>query len=146
MFAPYTLDEAYHKALEIEKLGKLYPVRRTPSSRPPVQALPKMSESSVSASASKSHSSQTSPRVNPPATVTPGTSRNSGNNVRCFSCRGRGHYAFECLYRTLVIEHESHEPLELEEEVVDLRGFLKILLILKIVFSMMHILEFLDVC
>ena len=27
LFAPYTLDEAYHKALEVEKLDKLYPVR-----------------------------------------------------------------------------------------------------------------------
>jgi len=35
--APYTVDEAYHKALEVEKLDKLYPVRRAaPSSRAPV--------------------------------------------------------------------------------------------------------------
>ena len=32
---PYILDEAYHKALKVEKLDKLYPVRRlAPSSRP----------------------------------------------------------------------------------------------------------------
>ena len=34
--APYTLDKAYHKALKVEKLDKLYPVRRAaPSSRIP---------------------------------------------------------------------------------------------------------------
>jgi len=27
LFASYTVDEGYHKALEVEKLNKLYPVR-----------------------------------------------------------------------------------------------------------------------
>jgi len=62
------------------------------------------------------------PRVNPPATVTSSTSRNPGNNVQCFSCRGRGHYASDCPHRTLALEHASPESLELEEEVVDLEG------------------------
>jgi len=54
--------------------------------------------------------------------VTSGTSRNPGNNVQYFSCSGRGHYASECPHRTLALEHESPEPLELEEEVVNLEG------------------------
>jgi len=113
LFAPYTVDEVYHKTLEIEKLDKLYPVRCAPSSRPLVQAVPKMSESFVSASASKSRSSQTPPRVNPPSTVTPTTPRNPGNNIQCFSWCGRGDYASKCAHCTLAIEHESHAPLEL---------------------------------
>jgi len=76
----------------------------------------------VSASTSKSHSFQAPPRVNPPAIATSGTSRNPGNNVQYFSCRGRGRYAYECPHRTLAIEHDAHEPLELEEEVVDPEG------------------------
>jgi len=35
LFAPYTLDQAYHKALKIEKLNKLCPVQCTLSSTPP---------------------------------------------------------------------------------------------------------------
>ena len=39
-----------------------------------------------------------------------------------FSCRGRGHYASECPHCTLAIEHESHEPFELDKEFVDPEG------------------------
>lgn len=61
---PCTLDETCHKALEVEKLDKLYPVRRsTSSSRTPAQFVPKMSESSVSASTCKGHNSQVPPKV-----------------------------------------------------------------------------------
>jgi len=63
---PYTLDETCHKALEVEKLDKLYLVRRsTSSSRTPAQSVPKMSESSVSASTSKGYKSQVPPKVVP---------------------------------------------------------------------------------
>jgi len=116
---PYTLDEAYYKTLEVEKLDKLYPVRRAaPCSRTPAQSIPKMNEFSVSASTSKGHNPQIAPRVAPQG-ASSGTSRNP---VQCFSCRGRGHYAFKCLHRTQALEHESFEPSELEEEVLDPQG------------------------
>jgi len=74
--APYTLDEAYHKALEVEKIDKLYPMRRAaPSSRAPAQSVPRMNEFSVSASTSKGHNPQISPRVAPQG-ASSGTSRN----------------------------------------------------------------------
>ena len=85
---PYTFDEAYHKALEVEKLDKLYPVRRAaPSSRAPGHSVPKMTEFSVSASTSKGHNPHNPPRVAPQG-ASSGTSRNL---IQCLSCRGRGH-------------------------------------------------------
>jgi len=62
--APYTLDEAYHKDLEVEKLNKLYLVRcAAPSSRTPAQSIPMMNESSESASIFKGHNPQIPPKV-----------------------------------------------------------------------------------
>jgi len=53
---PYTLDEAYYKTLEVEKLDKLYRVRRAaPRSRAPAQSVHKMNEFAVNASMSKGH-------------------------------------------------------------------------------------------
>jgi len=53
---PHTLDEACHKALEVEKLDEFYPMRRAaPSSRDPTQSIPKINKPSVSASLSKGH-------------------------------------------------------------------------------------------
>jgi len=65
-----TLDKAYYKALEVEKLDKLYPVRRvaplsTPSYRIPAKSVRKMNESFVSASISKSQNPQIPPRIAP---------------------------------------------------------------------------------
>lgn len=126
--APYTLDEAYHKALEVEKLDKLYPVRRAaPTSGTPAQSVLKMNEFSVSAPTSKGSNPQMLTRVAPQG-ASSGTTRNP---VQCFSCRGRGHYASECPHRTLALEHESFERPELEEEVVNPRGTMTILWMLR---------------
>ena len=136
--APHTLDEAYHKALEAEKLDKLYPVRPTaPSSRAPVQSVPKMNEFSMSTSTSKGHNPQIPPRVARQGA----SSSTSRNPVQCFSYRGRGHYASECPHRTLAIEHSNLNHPNFKKKLSTLRETLKILLMLRIVFSMMHILE-----
>jgi len=72
--SPFTLDEAYHKALEVEKLNKSVPVRRsTLLTRPPTQVGPKPSQ--VSANASNVRiSSLTAP---PPSPLSASTSRTS---------------------------------------------------------------------
>ena len=110
---PYTVDEAYHEALQVEKRDKC-----SSFFYDPFQSVPKVSESSMSAPVAFSF--QVSPRLVSPAGASYGTSYNMVSNVQCFSCRGRGHYAFKFPHWTLALEHESHEPLELEEEVVDL--------------------------
>ena len=49
--SPFTLDEAYHKALEVEKLNKPIPARQsTLLTRPSTQVAPKLSQVSASTS------------------------------------------------------------------------------------------------
>ena len=115
--SPFTLDEAYHKALEVEKLNKLVPMRRsTLPTRPPTQVAPKPPQISASASNVRT-SSLTAPSPSPLSTSTSPASLDKV--VQCFSYPRRGHYASECPHRTLALEHE---PINFEEETVEPEG------------------------
>ena len=99
----------------------------------------------MSASTSKGHSFQVPPRVvsppsappgahpagAPPAGAPPDTSHNPMTNVQFFNCCRRSHYASEWPHHAFALEHESREPLELEEAVVDTEGGLKDLIDVK---------------
>jgi len=55
--SPFIIDEAYHKALEVDKLNKPVPMRRsTLLTRPPTQVAPKAPQISASASNARTSS------------------------------------------------------------------------------------------
>jgi len=118
--SPFTLDEAYHKALEVEKLNKPILVRQsTLPTKPPTQVAPKAPQ--VLASASNARTSSLAAPSHSPLSAS--TSRTLADRaVQCFSCRGTSHYASKCPHRTLALEHE---PINFEEEIVEPEGSYK---------------------
>jgi len=103
-----TLDEAYHKALEVEKLSKPVPMRRsTPSTRSPAQVAFKEPQFSVIV-----------PILHPltHSCLLVLLEHQRIKPYQRFSCRGRGHYAFEYPHCTLALEHE---PIDFHDEIVE---------------------------
>jgi len=90
--SPFTLDEAYHKALEVEILNK--PMRPpTLPTRPPTQLAPKALQFSASASNTKTFSLPVPSKPSLSSSATASASHNPADNVvQYFSCRGRSHY------------------------------------------------------
>ena len=115
--SPFILDEAYHKALDVEKLNKPVPVRRpTFSTRPSIQVASKAAQFLAGASNAKAFSLPVS--SNSPLSAS-SFQIPTDKVMQCVSCRGRGHYASECPHRTLAL---GHEPVDCEEEIVAPEG------------------------
>jgi len=117
--SPFILDEAYRKALEVEILNKVVPMRHsTLPTRPPTQLVSKATQFSTSASNTKASSLPVSSKST--LSTSASASRTPADYVvQCFSCCGRGHYVSECSHHTLAVEHE---PTKCEDETAEPEG------------------------
>ena len=106
---PDSVEEAYHRALEVESLSRYTSARRFASVGSDLRS------SQTSASASRSvgvpqpktvsvyHNQLSGPRNE----STGSSSRPSGPTVECFRCHAKGHIASRCPHRTLLLENQS---------------------------------------
>ncbi|XP_028755921.1 uncharacterized protein LOC114715291 [Neltuma alba] len=111
---PYTLEEAYHKAIDIDSLPK-YPSFRRPS----FSGL----ESCLTRSSTVSGNQRVSQQFSGPSASRPRESlalnaRTGSPSIECFKCHSKGHIASKCPQRALLIESQDDALLESEPNVV----------------------------
>lgn len=116
LYNPESLEEAYHKALEIEKYLRSPSLRRVTS-----QAGESRQSRSVSQSASRDSTARNKESIsyNPRPSGSSSESRSNGSSIQCHHCHNRGHIAARCPQRALALEHESSDLPESEDQVVD---------------------------
>ncbi|XP_028790924.1 uncharacterized protein LOC114746810 [Neltuma alba] len=111
---PYTLEEAYHKAIDIDFLPK-YPSFRRPS----FSGLESRPTRSSAVSANQRVSQQLSgPSASRPRESSTSNAHTGSSSIECFKCHSKGHIASKCPQRALLIESQDDALLESEPNVV----------------------------
>ncbi|KAF2301064.1 hypothetical protein GH714_019768 [Hevea brasiliensis] len=135
---PETIEEAYHKALEINSYNQ-FPTSgrfasqlvRSHQSKSSLQSVGPSQFKTVSKSSFNSKDStgksigKINVSVNSHFVVASSGSQANSSSINCFHCHDKGHIASRCLHRALALEqacddeHESeHNSSDYEEEVV----------------------------
>uniref|UniRef100_A0A5B7BML6 RNA-directed DNA polymerase n=1 Tax=Davidia involucrata TaxID=16924 RepID=A0A5B7BML6_DAVIN len=117
LHSPDTLDEAFHKALELEKLHRLPNPRRLSTYGGESQqsrSVPFQRSSGIPQSNSIGSGGSINPTQGVIATrgreATFSTSRTGGSSIECHNCHNKGHIASRCPNRTLTLDRESGDP------------------------------------
>ncbi|KAF7810704.1 Transposon Ty3-I Gag-Pol polyprotein [Senna tora] len=105
---PESIEEAYHRALEVESLSRYTSARRFTCVGPEVRPSQNSAAVSRPISQPKSTSVYPSNQLSSPRNESIGSSsRSSVPSIECFRCHAKGHIASRCPHRALILENQS---------------------------------------